>query len=271
MIYSGDSSCVQSYEYDALADSQNVQNDSHFTFWESFFDICPSYSPNSSFQSDEKMMRFKEQLKGFECVYAVYATPSGKGLKAIVQHDNIFPEYHTELYHELLSRFDIPEIDLHTKDLARENYLSYDPDLWKNPNPVSYHFELPENQPQDHIPLTYTTVKTDNGEERLYKDDITESSMLHIFCTSIISDRSVLNILMKRWENDDRSKGRNNRAFSYLGILCKADIPKTKAIEFVASLFPTWTSAEEEVTHAAGWAYTHNPFGCDRMKFKPHK
>lgn len=149
--------------------------------------------------------------------------------------------------------------------------MSYDPDVWKNPNPKSYHFVVPENQPQDHIPLTYTTVKTDNGEERLYKDDITESSMLHMFCTSIISDRSVLNILRKRWENDDRSKGRNNRAFSYLGILCKAGIPKTKAIEFVVSLFPTWTSAEEEVTHAAGWAYTHNPFGCDRMKFKPHK
>ena len=27
-----------------------------------------------------------------------------------------------------------------------------------------------------------------------------------------------------------------------------------KAIEFVVSLFPTWTSAEEEITHAAGWA-----------------
>ena len=44
-----------------------------------------------------------------------------------------------------------------------------------------------------------------------------------------------------------------------------------KTIEFVVSLFPTWTSAQEEVTHAAGWAYTHNPFGCDRMKFKSHK
>jgi len=223
------------------------------------------------FNTDEEMMEFKEQLKGIEWVYAVYVTPSGKGLKAIVQHDNIFPEFHTELYNELLSRFDIPEIDPHTKDLARGNYLSYDPDLWKNPNPVSYHFVVQENQPQDHIPLTYTVVKGEKEAPMIYKDDITESSMLHMFCTSIISDRSVLKILNKRWENDDRSKGRNNRAFSYLGILCKAGIPKTKAIEFVVSLFPTWTSAEEEVTHAAGWAYTHNPFGCDRMKFKSHK
>ena len=223
------------------------------------------------FNSDDEMMKFKERLKGIEWVYAVYVTPSGKGLKAIVQHDNIFPEFHTELYNELLSRFDIPEIDPHTKDLARGNYLSYDPELWKNPNPVSYHFVVPDTLPQDHIPLTYTTVKTDNGEERLYKDDITESSMLHMFCTSIISDRSVLNILRKRWENDDRSKGRNNRAFSYLGILCKAGIPKAKAIEFVLSLFPNWSSGITEIPHAADWAYTHNPFGCDRMKFKPHK
>ena len=223
------------------------------------------------FNSDEEIMKFKERLKGIEWVYAVYVTPSGMGLKAIVQHDNIFPEFHAELYNELLSRFDIPEIDPHTKDLARGNYMSYDPDLWKNPNPKSYHFVVPENQPQDHIPLTYTVVKAEQEAPMIYKDDITESSMLHMFCTSIISDRSVLNILKKRWENDDRSKGRNNKAFSYLGILCKAGIPKTKAIEFVVSLFPTWTSAKEEITHAADWAYTHNPFGSERMKFKPHK
>jgi hypothetical protein len=44
-----------------------------------------------------------------------------------------------------------------------------------------------------------------------------------------------------------------------------------KAIEFVVSLFPTRSGAEEEVTHVAGWGYTHNPFGYDRMKFKSHK
>ena len=210
-------------------------------------------------------------MKGIEWVYAIFVTPSGKGLKAIVQHDNIFPEFHTELYNELLTRFDIPEIDPHTKDLARGNYLSYDPGLWKNPNPKSYHFVVPENQPQDHQPLTYTVVKGEKEAPMIYKDDITESSMLHMFCTSIISDRSVLKILNKRWENDDRSKGRNNRAFSYLGILCKAGIPKTKAIDFVLSLFPNWSSGITEIPHAADWAYTHNPFGCDRMKFKSHR
>ncbi len=247
-----------------------------FRFRESSITNITTYSSYTAldfdhFSTDDEMMKFKERLKGIEWVYAVYTTPSGKGLKAIVQHDNIFPEFHTELYNELLSRFDIPEIDPHTKDLARGNYMSYDPELWKNPNPKSYHFVVPDSLPQDHQPLTYTVVKGEQEAPMIYKDDITESSMLHTFCTSIISDRSVLKILRKRWENDDRSKGRNNRAFSYLGILCKAGIPKTKAIDFVLSLFPNWSGGTTEIPHAADWAYTHNPFGCDRMKFRSHK
>ncbi len=67
------------------------------------------------------MMKYKEQLKGIEWGHPVYITPSRKGLKAIIQHDNIFPKYHAKPYIELLSRFDMPEIDPHTKDLAREH------------------------------------------------------------------------------------------------------------------------------------------------------
>lgn len=51
----------------------------------------------------------------------------------------------------------------------------------------------------------------------------------------------------------------------------KAGTPKSKAIDFVLSLFPNWSSDVTEIPHAAGWAYSHNPFGCDRMKFKSHK
>ena len=33
-----------------------------------------------------------------------------------------------------------PEKDTSTVDLARGNFLSYDPNLWKNPNPQPFHF-----------------------------------------------------------------------------------------------------------------------------------
>ena len=170
-----------------------------------------------------------------------------------------------------MGNFDIPELDPHTKDLARGNYLSYDPDLWKNPAPKPYHFDSSNAKLTNFQPLTYSVKPGIDGSPKIYEDDIEESSLLHKFCTCIVSDRSVLNMLRKRWEDDDRSKNRNNKALSYLGILCKAGIPKSKAIEFVSSLFDNWSSGEIEISHAAEWAYKHNLFGCDRMKFKPHK
>lgn len=223
------------------------------------------------FSSTQEMEVFKEQLKGYDWVYAIFTTPSGKGLKAIILHDNIHPEFHINLYQELMGNFDIPELDPHTKDLARGNYLSYDPDLWKNPAPKPYHFDSSNAKLTNFQPLTYTVKQGNDGSPVIYEDDIEESSLLHKFCTCIVSDRSVLNMLRKRWESDDRSKNRNNKALSYLGILCKAGIPKTKAVGVVSSLFDNWSSGEIEISHAAEWAYKHNLFGCDRMKFKPHK
>ena len=103
--------------------------------------------PDSSFTAldfdhiqPEKMDEFGKWLQGFSCVYAYYITPSGKGYKAIILHDNYEPLYHYDLYNQLLKLFDCPEKDTSTVDLARGNFLSYDPNLWKNPNPEPFHF-----------------------------------------------------------------------------------------------------------------------------------
>ena len=88
----------------------------------------------------EKMDGFGKWLQGFPCIYAYYVTPSGKGYKAIILHDNYEPLYHYDLYNQLLKLFDCPEIDKSTTDLARGNFLSYDPNLWKNPKPQPFHF-----------------------------------------------------------------------------------------------------------------------------------
>lgn len=57
----------------------------------------------------EKMDEFGKWLQGFSCVYAYYITPSGKGYKAIILHDNYEPLYHYDLYNQLLKLFDCPE------------------------------------------------------------------------------------------------------------------------------------------------------------------
>lgn len=83
-----------------------------------------------------------QRLKATPCVYSVYRTPSGKGLKALILHDNTDPSLHGNLYEQLLCMFSVPYIktDSSCKDLSRRNYLCYDPDVWSNPNPVPFHF-----------------------------------------------------------------------------------------------------------------------------------
>lgn len=107
----------------------------------------------------KKMDEFGKWLQGFSCVYAYYITPSGKGYKAIILHDNYEPLYHYDLYNQLLKLFDCPEIDKSTTDLARGNFLSYDPNLWKNPKPQPFHFIPSTSEPIIPETVTETIIK----------------------------------------------------------------------------------------------------------------
>ena len=92
------------------------------------------------FNNEQEFNEVGSRLCNTPCVYAVFRTPSGRGLKAIVMHDNDNPEYHEELYLQLLSKFNTPATDTSVGDIARGNYLCYDPNLWLNSNCVPYHF-----------------------------------------------------------------------------------------------------------------------------------
>lgn len=84
----------------------------------------------------------RQRLAATPCVLGIYRTPSGKGLKALILHDNTDPSLHGNLYEQLLRMFCVPYIktDSSCKDLSRRNYLCYDPDVWSNLNPVPFHF-----------------------------------------------------------------------------------------------------------------------------------
>ena len=96
-----------------------------------------------------EMEHLRNRLIKTPCVCCVFVTPSGKGLKALVLHDNTDPAMHEDLYEQLLQKFNVASKDKSCKDLARRNYLSYDPNIWTNPNPVPYHY----------VPSTKTTIQ----------------------------------------------------------------------------------------------------------------
>lgn len=214
----------------------------------------------------EKMDEFGKWLQGFSCVYAYYVTPSGKGYKAIILHDNYEPLYHYDLYNQLLKLFDCPEKDTSTVDLARGNFLSYDPNLWKNPNPEPFHFV--SSTPEPVIPdiVTETIIRDETGTEIMTEDDSYVANFLNTLSRQVVSDDSIIRILGKIWTGKSIANGRNNTTMSYAGVLCKAGVEKNRAKSFIEELIPNY-----DITEIIEYAYSHNTFGCERRKYKSRK
>ena len=231
---------------------------------------CTVYSSYTALDFDhiepKDMPAFAGWLQGFSCVYAYFITPGGTGYKAIIIHDNCEPLYHYDLYEQLLKMFDCPWIDNSTTDLARGNYLSYDPALWKNPNPIPFHFVPTTSEPVIPNTMTETVIRDVQGEPVLVQDESWVEGFLNQLNRQVISDDSIIRILRKTWNGNSLSNGRNNTAMSYAGILCKAGVEPDKAKAFIEELIPGF-----DITEIVGYAYTHNIFGCERMRYRSKK
>lgn len=214
----------------------------------------------------EKMDEFGKWLQGFPCIYAYYVTPSGKGYKAIILHDNYEPLYHYDLYNQLLELFDCPEIDKSTTDLARGNFLSYDPNLWKNPKPQPFHFIPSTSEPVIPETVTETIIKDEAGNEMITEDDSYVANFLNTLSRQVVSDDSIIRILGKIWTGKSIANGRNNTTMSYAGVLCKAGVEKDRAKSFIEELIPDY-----DITEIIEYAYSHNIFGCERRRYKSRK
>ena len=210
----------------------------------------------------ENMQDFIDSLKKSPHVYAGFKTPSGEGYKAIILHDNLEPLYHDDLYEQLLEYYNCEVKDTSTRDLARGNYLSYDPDLWINPDAVSFHFVPSTTVPKTVVMKTETVIKTDTGEEILVQDDDEASGFLLKLRKQVISDETIIKFLKGIWTGKAIGQGRNNAAMSYAGVLCKAGIEKSKAKELIEELIPGF-----DISEIIRYAYSHNIYGCERRKY----
>ena len=141
--------------------------------------------------------------------------------------------------------------------------LQSPPALEINPNPVSFHFVPSTPEPKNIDVHTETILLDADGNDQLVQDDDYISNFMNRLHRCIISDDEVLRILRKRWTGEAITRGRNNAAMSYSGVLCKAGIEQTRAKEFVEQLIPGF-----DVSEIVEYAYNHNIFGCERRRFR---
>lgn len=211
---------------------------------------------------EDEMQGFIDNLKKSPHVYAGFRTSSGEGYKAIILHDNLEPLYHDDLYEQLLEYYNCEVKDTSTRDLARGNYLSYDPDLWINPDAVPFHFVPSTTVPKTVVMKTETVIKTDTGEEILVQDDDEASGFLLKLRKQVISDETIIKFLKGIWTGKAIGQGRNNAAMSYAGVLCKAGIEKSKAKAVIEELIPGF-----DISEIIDYAYSHNIYGCERRRY----
>lgn len=84
------------------------------------------------------LYEFKSQVSTIEWVCAAWISPSGNGLKVLVK---INPKYHYESFVELEEFFEgnfSLDVDKSGKDVARACFVSWDPELYYNPNSIVY-------------------------------------------------------------------------------------------------------------------------------------
>ena len=215
------------------------------------------------FASEQDLQNAGYRLCITPCVYSVFRTPSGRGLKAIVMHDNDNPEYHEELYLQLLSKFNTPATDTSVGDIARGNYLCFDPNLWLNSNCVPYHFI--------HDPQYTTRVIPSRSHGTLDKATLKQALSL-LKPLSKKSDESIINILNSKWEKDSSRRKKGNRAnsiFNSASELCRAGVDMDKSIDYLIDSYKATGMKVSDIEYQTIRGYQNNVegYGCTRNVF----
>ena len=198
--------------------------------------------------SYDEMCHLRNWLIKEPCVCCVFVTPSGKGLKALVLHDNTDPAMHGDLYDQLLQKFNVASKDLSCKDLARRNYLSYDPNIWTNPNPVPFHY----------VP-TIKAVMT---------------KQTNVSSGKKISGRSIINIMNSSWKkNHPEYWQEGHRAMSIFSLacqLCKWGVDGNLAMEYFVDGWESESMTENEIIGHVRNAYKAEEKNFGKENFTYH-
>ena len=169
----------------------------------------------------------------------VFVTPGGRGLKALILHDNTDPDRHRDLYTQLLDKFNVAGKDSACKDMARRNYLSYDPDIWMNPNPVTFHY-IPTVRAQGKVIQPHAERK--------------------------VSDKSIINIINSLWKkNNPEYWKEGNRAesiFKLACLMCKWGVDESLAIGYFTEGWKSPTMSEEEIL-----GHVRNAYRAEKNNF----
>ena len=223
------------------------------------------------FSSNTELLAYKEHLKTYSFVYAVFVSPSGNGLKAIIQHTSTNPAHHYNLFVQLHRAFGLgnTNFDSVVSDIARGTYFSYDPDLWQNPfcRPFEFVYDLGIGDKQQKVVKGGKTGTTTASYH--YETSDADRLMNSIF-QGTMTDKQVINYMNNHfWKKQKEDYQKGNRQSSLLrkaSQLCKYGVLYENALEELKYRYCYAGLNEEEVEGKVAYCYSSNSFGSNRKE-----
>ena len=183
--------------------------------------ICLDFD---GFKTKKDLLTVRNRLTSDEHSYAVFTSPSGNGLKALVKIPQD-PENHVKYFMSLQDYYNLDEFDTTSKNISRVCYESYDPDIYINQESKLYD----SVEIVSHEQLEY---KTSQPTFVLTKED------------------TIIQRLKKWWENKyGMIEGqRNNNIFILASSFNDFGVNKTSAVYALSQYIGNGFSASEMQT-----------------------
>ena len=224
------------------------------------FDKFPGHEVAKEFK--EKLLQYAGQLH----IYAVWFSPSNKGVKVAMLHDNTNPKYHYNLFMQVKFKLypNTEQFDMKCGNLSRTCFLSYDPDVWLNPNRehlTPYHFaydpQYPNIPPRDYNSKGYSSKEFRHTEEEMKQNSIFQAQW---------TDKQLMNYADKHWRKDypDSYKdgNRHKSILSRAKWLCLYGVLFDDAVDYLKATFGRHGIDEEDIE-----AMAINNYNSNRDKF----
>lgn len=221
------------------------------------------------FKTNDELQAYKEHLKTYPYVYAIFVSPSGNGLKAIVQHNNTNPAHHYNLFVQLHRVFGLGNFDSVVSDIARGTYFSYDPDLWQNLccRPFEFVYDLGIGDKKGKV---VTGGKTGSSTASYHYETSDADRLMNGIFQGSMTDRQVINYMnnhfWKKLKEDYLEGNRQSSLLRKASQLCKYGVLYENALEELKYRYCYAGLEEEEVEAKVAYCYSSNVFGSNRKE-----
>ena len=228
------------------------------------FDKFPGHEAANKFK--QKLVLYADQLH----IYAVWFSPSNKGVKVAMLHDNTNPEYHYNLFMQVRFKLypNTEQFDMKCGNLSRTCFLSYDPDVWLNPdrkNLTPFHFvydpQYPNIPPRDYSSKGYSSKEFRHTDKEMRLNSIFQAQW---------KDKQLMNYADKLWRKiypDSYKDGnRHQSILSRAKWLCLYGVLFDDAVNYLKSTFGRHGIDEKDIEAMAINNYNSNRdnFGSKR-------